>query len=579
MVDLALVSFSIYVSANPSILKEIRSRLFHPLSLAVAVFAAIFLLASFAGVNPANSFWSNFERGEGALQIIHYAVFFFLLSVLFTSKKDWRNLISFFLAVVFLILLYALGQLLSLDWALGTKITVSGTLGNASYLGSFLTIALILNFWLAKWLEEEKRGLAFRIILGCLFALSLFIFYKTYTAAATGALVAGLAIIIAFIIWKKSKIYKIATILGFILLLIASFLLVSYSKEGQIIGSLRPRFWTWGSALAGIIERPVLGWGPENFPYVFDKYYNPNHYGVETWFDRAHNFFLEYLVSGGVVLLLAYLAIFFFYYRYLFKIRPDSRGKFLEWSLFFIFPVVYLIQGLTLFETLPLYIILFFFLAFFLNYSLNFEGVSFRARFSDQNKIFLAAIAVAAFLSTSLYYSSYLPLKKNLLLMKAVDTKNKSVEQILKEQDRALNFISPLGQGELENGVFLTNFNILNAIQKENSPLGKNKDFIDKIVGLNEKWFERNGLSYVGVKNLYTYTAALLKAYSLTGDEKYLRGAKAGLDNGIKLAPSRLEFLQQEMVIAEIENDTKKLDILELKLKKLRPDLEFIIAK
>ena len=57
-----------------------------PLVIAVSLFVFIFVLAGFFGVDPAFSFWSNFERGEGSLQIICLYVFF-LLSVLLFEKK------------------------------------------------------------------------------------------------------------------------------------------------------------------------------------------------------------------------------------------------------------------------------------------------------------------------------------------------------------------------------------------------------------------------------------------------------------------------------------------------------------
>ncbi|KKL11323.1 hypothetical protein LCGC14_2546990, partial [marine sediment metagenome] len=50
-----------------------------PLFIAVSVFVTAFLAATFFGVDPAFSFWSNFERGEGGLQILNLYVFFVLL--------------------------------------------------------------------------------------------------------------------------------------------------------------------------------------------------------------------------------------------------------------------------------------------------------------------------------------------------------------------------------------------------------------------------------------------------------------------------------------------------------------------
>ena len=66
----------------------------------------------------------------------------------------------------------------------------------------------------------------------------------------------------------------------------------------------------WNMAYQGFKEHPMLGWGMENFNYVFNKYYDPNMWGQEQWFDRAHNVFFDWLIAGGLPALLGYLSLF-----------------------------------------------------------------------------------------------------------------------------------------------------------------------------------------------------------------------------------------------------------------------------
>lgn len=63
-------------------------------------------------------------------------------------------------------------------------------------------------------------------------------------------------------------------------------------------------------AWKGIEERPILGWGQENFAIVFDKYYDPRMYAQEQWFDRVHNIVFDWWIAGGTLGLLSYLSIF-----------------------------------------------------------------------------------------------------------------------------------------------------------------------------------------------------------------------------------------------------------------------------
>ena len=67
-------------------------------------------------------------------------------------------------------------------------------------------------------------------------------------------------------------------------------------------------------AIKGFIEKPILGWGQEGFNFVFNKYYDPRMYTQEPWFDRAHNTYLDWLIVGGALGLLSYLAIIFLFY-------------------------------------------------------------------------------------------------------------------------------------------------------------------------------------------------------------------------------------------------------------------------
>ena len=141
--------------------------------------------------------------------------------------------------------------------------------------------------------------------------------------------------------------------------------------------SIKGRLYTWETAFWAIKDRPIFGWGPENFSFAFDKYFNYKHFhpgqGGETWFDRAHSVILDYAASTGIIGLLAYLAVFVLYYFQFFKSEFNNlrslRQLFVS-ALFFALPFGYLIAGLTLFDVYPIYLMLFSFLAL-ANYTLS----------------------------------------------------------------------------------------------------------------------------------------------------------------------------------------------------------------
>lgn len=390
VVELALLLFLLHVFFLKDRKNEItflKRRLKHPLTISVIIFATVFALSALTAVNPTQAFWSNFERGEGAFQIIHYALFFLLLILTIRDRKEVEIFLKSNILACALASFYAIGQYFSLQGKLGligdaADGRVSGTLGNPSYLAAY---ALINLGFIAYFLRKATRSFigfarSWRIAFwGALLIFDAYIVFRTGTRGAMLALGAGiLTVLILSVIQSKNFNLR----LSFFVLLLAGVATVAvffatpqapiwrqipgfsrFLNLENLTHDLSPRFWTWGSAVSGFLDRPILGWGAENFPYPFDKYYNPNHFGRESFFDRTHNVFLEYAITGGVILLIAWLAIFFWYYR---ALARSSLPRDLWWRILFILPIIYLIQGFFLFDVLVIFVSLFLFLAFFL---------------------------------------------------------------------------------------------------------------------------------------------------------------------------------------------------------------------
>lgn len=81
----------------------------------------------------------------------------------------------------------------------------------------------------------------------------------------------------------------------------------------------------WGKAVSAIVNRPVFGWGIENFETAFRKTLVSNKdfdlYNIRV--DKAHNEILEYGVSGGVPAIIIYVAILVICGVKLFKNKKD----------------------------------------------------------------------------------------------------------------------------------------------------------------------------------------------------------------------------------------------------------------
>lgn len=377
----------------------LRQAFRNPIVIATTVFAAIFVLASLTAFDPAAAFWSNFERGEGGLQMLHYYFFFILAVLLFTERVHWRTF--FTTSIVAAVIMVGYGVLSIIDpqsflggyggletvgfWGrlFSPTARFQGSLGNAAYVAPYLMFILFYLLWL--WRDAQRHILS-SIGYAVLGLLGIFFFVLAQTRGALLGTVAALGVFLLYVIYSRPVLRKKAT--GVLVALAILFGIGLYFRHEPIVSRIpggrllqislnertaQLRFWAWRIALEGFVERPVLGWGPENFPVVFDKHFDHRYFiagqGGETWFDRAHSVVFDYLVETGILGLLAYLAMLLAIpYQFL---RHNRIGTALQRhqehavtlhplttvqeGLLFAIVTGYFVQGLLLFDVLPIF--------------------------------------------------------------------------------------------------------------------------------------------------------------------------------------------------------------------------------
>jgi len=348
---------------------------------AVGLFTFILLIADINAVAPFKALWSNFERMEGWVTFIHLLAYFAVLSSIINTEKLW---LWFFRANVLVGVVLAIT---SIDKATETRF--SGPLGNPIYIAVyflflfFFTIILLYKDVLVKnltsWPAFKKvfENALFYIYLA-VSVLSLFVIYRTSRGALIGV-IGGIfvgAILIA-IFEKKVKVIKHIALGGIVtvIVLIVIFLGVrdtQFVKNNTTLSRYANISWSnvsdqarqmiWPMALKGFQEKPILGWGQEGFNYVFNKYYDPAMYGQESWFDRAHNAPLDFLVAGGILGFLSYLALFgsALYLLWFRKNKLSITERALLTGIF----SGYLFQAIFVFDNLISYILFFTTLAY-----------------------------------------------------------------------------------------------------------------------------------------------------------------------------------------------------------------------
>ncbi len=373
--------------------KKYRLDFKHPLIIALTVFIAVLFLASLFGLDFSRSFWGTQERMNGLMTIFHFYAFFIVLSSVFSAKgacltgmqgsasggknkEDWEKFIWLSLASSFFVGLYGLGQKLKFDFLI--KISgsqMSATLGNSI----FLAVYAMLNVFLAGWLISQSRkwwGKA----LG--FLLIIFNLWVMLSAASRGVMLAfgfSLFLLSIFLIFtSKSKTIK-AGIVTLLILILAGLIFIQIPRFNSQVNkmpifvrrlahftvSAESRLDAWLIGLKGFVDRPVLGWGWENYNLIFDKYYQPHYLakGVEsTWFDRSHNQIIDIMALSGILGLISYLSIFGVIFWLLFKkirFQNNLKQKIPFAILGFMF-LAYFVQNLFVFDT-PAPLIIFYF--------------------------------------------------------------------------------------------------------------------------------------------------------------------------------------------------------------------------
>ena len=329
-----------------------------------AIFVAWMAIADALAVNPAKAFWSNFERMDGWVTLIHVFLLFLIMGSVFTVDKLWRKWWLTFLSVSAIVCAYGFLQIWGVLAIHQGGVRLDATFGNSDYLACFMLFAIAISLWQAF---ETKSSTWLKYLLLVLTLLEVIILFLTETRGAILCFIGAIGL--GSILWmlesgKKGRqmagialVALLVVVGGFFLIRNASFIQHDPSLSRLATISLKDpetatRFTIWHMALEGFEQKPITGWGQEGFNYVFNKYYEPKLNDQEPWFDRAHNMFLDWLVAGGFPALLLFLALLGSTVYALYKSQTSRLERILLLSAF----AAYFFQGFFVFDNLFSYI-------------------------------------------------------------------------------------------------------------------------------------------------------------------------------------------------------------------------------
>lgn len=323
LVELILLAYIILAVKDPQYRPKLSWLLWS--ALAFVVWMGVATLFS---VDPVKSFWSNFERMEGYLGLLHLFVLFVVSGAVLTADKLWPTFFRISVAASAIMGFYAVMQIFNPALISSQSgLRVDTTFGNATYLAVYMLIHFFITLFL---LVRERKAQAAWWLYGSALLLQVVTIFFTETRGAALGLLGGLIVMGVYVAWRArggewALLRKVALggLLGIVVLtgLFVALRGTSFVQNTPMLSRLASislndpttmsRFlYIWPTAVKGGLEKPIAGWGQENFSYIFNANYDPAMYAQEQWFDRAHNQFLDWLVAGGIPAFVLYLSLF-----------------------------------------------------------------------------------------------------------------------------------------------------------------------------------------------------------------------------------------------------------------------------
>ena len=333
--------------------------------LLIIVFAIISTIFAF---NPMKALFGEWDRYEGLFVICYYITLVFITSYL--KKEDRKMIVYFILFFCFIQCIYSFAQKFNLfnvhvRIKKGTR-WATGFTSNRNFFGTLMLLCIGYSIGLYIESKEKSRTVLF-LFLTFLFSIGLLL------SKARSCFVGLIVVMIVLLIYAIKNKYIKKYIILFLVLAFSTSLMqfvnltpviyyfnkttseISEISKGNVkneFGSNRIELW---KETIKIVPRYLIhGVGIDNFGNVIDGRPIRN-YKLKLIYDKAHNEYLQILVTMGIFSLISYLCMHFII------IKEGIVNTFKNKEVYYILPVIgYIVQAqfnISVIEVAPLFYI------------------------------------------------------------------------------------------------------------------------------------------------------------------------------------------------------------------------------
>lgn len=302
------------------------------LHFAVAALVVVSAVSTLFAENRYIALFGEEDHHLGLTFVLDMAVMYLAVAVAFRRFDDWALVGGILAFATALVLAYAAVQYLGLDpigWNVDPRISTFSTFGDANTLGRYLSLIFGASVGVAA-LGRGQTSTAVRIFAA---VLALAVLAAAALSTVKGTLLGMAAVLVAlpFVYLRMrgaarrdlalAALGSVAIVAGLAALL--AFTPVGAKAQNVLRDPGTPlRLRLFDSAFHAFLDRPLLGYGPDNFAAAYPRYRQPGGTTVGILDNDAHNWVFQTAATTGALGLLALIAAILMSLLELWKFLP-----------------------------------------------------------------------------------------------------------------------------------------------------------------------------------------------------------------------------------------------------------------